>query len=825
MKVNYYGTIGDEIPELEKANRRLSRRAAAESFVLLKNDHALPLKDKKIALYGIGARKTVKGGLGSGSVEERYSVTIEEGMVNAGYEITTGDWLDDYDHEYETTYSEWHAMVESKLVGLTNPMQIIPLAHSYVYRYPSGRLISAQDIEKSNTDTAIYVITRQAGECNDRRLEKGDYLITDEEHQNLKILASSYEHTILIINVGGMIDLSFLEEIEGIDAVVSFVQGGEEGGNALADVLSGRQNFSGKLTSTWQNCYEDVPGGENFSYLDGDLMQENYIEGIYVGYRYYDTFKKSVRYPFGFGLSYTQFEVQVKGVRTEKTNIISEIYVKNTGDTYSGKEVVQLYLSAPRNGLQKEYQSLATFFKTSELAPGADKVFTVEFDLTDMCSYDAENSRWVLDAGNYVLRVGNHSRNTQDAAVIQLKERVITKQCKTCCAPEQLLSEITVPVHQEEEALPTDLPILQIGYQEFQTIYVDYTEPEVDEREAEREILDALTIEEISEFLRGGALRNPPKGAFEILGAGGKTTTALLHKGIRNVIFSDGPAGVNITNRVCFCEDDSVKPVQIPERYNWGILAKTAAERLISIDGQIVNRYATAWPVEMLLAQSWNTELLTQIGTAVGEEMKLFGITLWLAPGMNIHRNPLCGRNFEYYSEDPLISGKMAAAITRGVQSQSAVGTTIKHFCCNNSEDNRCNSNSNINERALREIYLKGFEVVVKESQPLAVMSSYNMLNGTYTPNRHDLLTDILRCEWGFEGMVMTDWGSCDHDRGKLEQCAVAGNDLIMPGCDADREKIRAAMKAGELDDHTIRKSAVRVLRIMLQANTPVLEK
>lgn len=820
MERYYYGTLGDEIPQLEKANRNLARRAAAESFVLLKNNQALPLKNKKVALYGIGARKTVKGGLGSGSVEERYSVTIEEGLVNAGYEITSADWLDDYEQEYQATYGEWHDMVESKLVGLTNPMEIIPLAHSYVYRYPSGRLISEKDIRKSETDTAIYVITRQAGECNDRRLEKGDYLVTDEEYQNLKFLAKSYQHLILVINVGGMIDLSFLDEIDGIDAVVFFVQGGEDGGNALADVLGGKHNFSGKLASTWQNSYRDVPYGEQFGYLNGNLAEENYAEGIYVGYRYYDTFEKDVRYPFGYGLSYTQFDIKVTGVSVDETTIITEVCVKNSGDTYTGKEVVQLYLSAPQGKLHKEYQSLAGFIKTTELAPGESGAFKVKFDLKDMSSYDEESSSWMLEAGNYILRVGNHSRNTQEAAILHLNESVITKQCKSCCAPNQLLSEIASPDSHRNEDIPKDIPTLEIRSEDIQTIYVDYTEPEVEESVEQKEILDALSPEEVAEFLRGGALRNPPKDSFEILGAGGKTTTSLLHQGIGNVIFSDGPAGVNITNQVCFCEDGSVKPVQIPERYNWGLLAKTAAERLISTEGQIVNRYATAWPVQMLLAQSWDTSLLTEIGEAIGQEMKLFGITLWLAPGMNIHRNPLCGRNFEYYSEDPLISGKMAAAITRGVQSHKGVGTTIKHFCCNNTEDNRFGSSSNVNERALREIYLRGFEVAVTESQPLSVMSSYNMLNGIYTANRYDLLTDILRCEWGFEGMVMTDWGSCDHDRGKPEQCASSGNDLVMPGSDKDREKIRAAMAGGELDFHTVRRSAARVLQVILQANT-----
>ena len=310
MTEDLYGALSSEPTGLELRNRALAREAAAEGFVLLKNQGGtLPLKNKKIALYGMGARRTVKGGLGSGSVEERHSVSIEEGLINGGFEITTRNWLDDYDREYRETYQVYRDMVEEKIKGLTNPVQIIPLAHSYVYRYPSGRLITENDITASETDTAVYVLTRQAGECNDRKLEPGDYYITDVERENLKILAEAYEKAILVINVGGLIDMAFLDEISGIDAVVLFVQGGEEGGNALADVLSGRKNFSGKLSDTIPLHFEDIPFGNEFSYLNGDLDNEYYKEDIYVGYRYFDSFDKPVRYPFGFGLSYTNFSL------------------------------------------------------------------------------------------------------------------------------------------------------------------------------------------------------------------------------------------------------------------------------------------------------------------------------------------------------------------------------------------------------------------------------------------------------------------------------------------------------------------------------------
>lgn len=814
-----YGTLSPEPTELELRNRALARQAAAEGFVLLKNENgALPLQNQKIALYGMGARLTVKGGLGSGSVEERYSVNIEDGLRNAGYEISSQDWLNDYDAEYASTYQAYHDMVEEKVKGLTNPMQIIPLAHSFVYRYPSGRLVTREDVEKSGTDAAIYVLMRQAGECNDRKLEKGDYYLTDIERENLKVLTESYSHTILVINVGGHIDMGFLDEIPGIDAVVLFVQGGEEGGNALADVLSGKLNFSGKLADTIPMRYEDIPFGDEFSYLNGDVRNEYYKEDIYVGYRYFDSFHKAVRYPFGFGLSYTNFTIETKSVTLDKTSVTARVAVTNTG-AVPGKEVVQLYVSVP--GEKKEYQRLVTFEKTGLLPPGASETLELTFNLTDCASYCESKAAWLLDGGAYMVRIGNSSRATSVAAVIDLPETVVTRQCRSCCTPVDELPEFVA------ETVSMDIPegVLRLTATptDFVTEVVDYTEPEIQETKQETAILDSLTLQGQAWFLQGGDLRNPPKGALEIHGAGGKTVTALLDKGIRNVIFSDGPAGVNIGNKVKALPMGGFAPAVVPERYSWGVMGAAMKAKLDQIPGQIVYRFATAWPVEMLLAQTWNKELLHKMGQAVGEEMLQFGITIWLAPGMNIHRNPLGGRAFEYYSEDPVLTGEMAAALTKGVQSHKGLGDSVKHFCCNNSEDNRNGISANVSERALREIYLKGFEIAVRKSQPKTVMSSYNMVNQVYTANRHDLLTDILRCEWGFEGLVMTNWGSTNDHAGHPELAAPAGNDLIMPGSDYDRTCILKAIGEGALSHDTVRRSACRVLRMMLAANTPVL--
>lgn len=820
--MRYYGALAPDPTELELRNRALARTAAAEGFVLLKNEGcALPLRNKKIALYGMGARKTVKGGLGSGSVEERYSVSIADGLKNAGYEIATQSWLEDYDREYRETFQAYHDMVEEKVPGLTNPMEIIPLAHSFVYRYPSGRSITREDVAESGTDTAIYVLTRQAGECNDRRLEPGDYYLTEVERENLKTIAAAYAHAILVINVGGHIDLGFLDEIDGINAVVLFVQGGEEGGSALADVLSGKINFSGKLADTIPMKYEDIPFGNEFSYLGGDPDNAYYKEGIYVGYRYFDSFDKPVRYPFGFGLSYTEFAIRTDGASLEGTSVRLSVTVTNTG-AHPGKEVVQVYLSAPQGERHKEYQRLAAFAKTETIQPGTSRTVELSFDLADGASYDEAAAAWVLDAGTYAVRVGNSSRNTVIAAAIELPAAVTVRQCKNCCAPADELP-VFAPKTAPAWDIPTGVPMLVADPAAFAAETVHYTEPTFAETLQEKAILDSLTTEEQAEFLRGGDLQNAPRGTLEIHGAAGKTVTSLLDKGICNVIFSDGPAGVNVVNRVKLLPDGGFAPADVPERYNWGLLGRGMKAKLAQISGEPVYRYATAWPVELLLAQTWNTPLLREIGSAVGEELLAFGVTVWLAPGMNIHRNPLGGRTFEYYSEDPVLTGELAAALTQGVQSHRGVGVSVKHFCCNNQENNRTGVSSNVSERALREIYLKGFEIAVKKAQPWTVMSSYNLLNHTYTANRRDLLTDILRCEWKFEGLVMTDWGSCTEKTGQPELCAPAGNDLVMPGGRFDRERILCALEDSSLDPAVVRRCACRVLRLMLSAAVPVL--
>lgn len=806
--MNYYGATTPEMSEREIRNASLARRAAAESFVLLQNpDNTLPLQTKKIALYGMGARRTVVGGEGSGECNPRYKIGVEQGLENAGYTITSKAWLDDYDREYAEMYEEYRVMVEEKIAPIKNPIAQIPAAHSYKYRYPSGRLVNEADVTVSATDTAVYVLMRQAGECADRKPDQGDFCLTDIEVDNLHFLAAHYAHVTLVINVGGLVDLTPVADLP--IAIVFMVQGGSEGGNAMADVLSGKVNFSGRLADSWPMNYAQIPDGENFSSLNGDLENEYYTEGRYVGYRYFDSFGVVPRFPFGFGLSYTTFAQTVTEVTLDGKTLTARVQVANTGKV-PGREVVQGYLHIPGSVAQ----SLTAFAKTPVLTVGESCETTLTIDLANNAVYHEENARWELPQGEYRLYIGKNSRDTVTAAALTLSETVTVRQCRTCCKTPEALQEIEAPAH-PLPPLPKSSVQLTIDPAAFACEAVDYTEPHAAESPRVRKVLDSLTTEQQVELLRGGDLLNQTPGQHQITGAGGKTAITLQEQGVPNIVFSDGPAGVNIVEKIIITADGGIKPAKMLERYNWGLM-KQLAKRMCGGEGQHVYRYATAWPVEMLLAQSWDTALLEEVGTAVAEELVEFGITLLLAPAMNIHRNPLCGRNYEYYSEDPLITGKMAAAYVRGMQSKVGVGATIKHFCCNNQEDNRVAVSENVSERALREIYLRGFEIAVKESAPLALMTSYNKLNGTYSGCRHDLITDILRCEWGYKGLVMTDWGT------KYDPAAAlhAQVDMMMPGADADRDAVLAGLADGSITPAEVRRAAARVLTLIEQSLT-----
>ena len=769
MKFQLLGASSPEESARERAHRAIAREAAAEGIVLLENNGVLPMQPQKIALYGAGSRMTVKGGSGSGDVHERYSVTIEEGLKNAGFAFPTTLWMDRFQEKYEADIAAWRQGLEKQVQKYSpvQTMQMFIFIGEHPMPYPACTPVLADELT-DETDTAIYVLSRQAGEGKDRRVEKGDYLLSNVETESLRLLRKHYKKLMLILNCGGVMDLSILDEIP-MDAVLFFGQGGMEGGNALADILTGKTCPSGCLTDTWAIRYDDYPSADTFSHRNGDLENEEYAEDIYVGYRWFDKQGVKPRYPFGYGLSYTDFSVEVNSV----TQSGVELTVTNTGGS-SGKKVLQIYVSKPEGTLEHEVRALVGFAKTKCLGPGQRQTLSIPFRLEDIASFDESRFAFVLEAGEYRVKLNDTAAGSfcvEAERVLETVESIGTKSGK--------------PVSQTVS--PKAAAVLkQLG-----------------DRDKIRLVV-------------GGGY--DIRCYNNVMGAAGRTCTKLLKKGIPNIAMSDGPAGLNV-NQLSTLTRNAVPryPEGLPKDWQWGWLAKANPFlRRIPGKGKTVYRYMTAWPSETVQAQTWNTELLEEIGKAVGREMLEIGVSVWLAPGLNIHRNPLCGRNFEYYSEDPVVSGKMAAAITWGVQSVGGVGVSQKHFCCNNQEDNRIEVSANVSQRALREIYLRAFRIAVTEGKPWTVMSSYNRVNGKHVCNTYDLLTRVLRQEWGFEGLVMSDWNA-------TEQCAYAeainaGNDLIMPGTAAISQKLAEELKTGRLNREALNISAGRVLELVFKS-------
>lgn len=598
-----YGAPAGEISARERENAKLARTAAREGFVLLKNNGVLPLKAKRIALYGTGARKTVKGGTGSGAVQERRSVSIAEGLEKAGFVIATNQYLDDYDEEFDAVYKKWHANIDEKTVGMPIHQALGMVSILGAFPRPSGRLITREDITTSSTDTAVYIIARQAGEGKDRELEPGDWYLTETEKTNLQTVAAAYANTALVINAGGQIDLSFLDEIQGIGALVFYAQGGMGGGSALADLFGGSHSFCGKLADTWAMKYEDIPFAKEYSHLNGNLNYEYYREGIYVGYRYFDTFGVQPRYPFGFGLSYTTFSVDVKTVALEQTRVSVRVCVTNTGSRFAGKEVVQVYLSRPHGRFAHEAQSLVAFQKTAELAPGGRQTLDVDFDMADAAFYCEADSVWMLEAGDYTLRVGSSSRDTKQAAVLSLPKDVLTKVCRKSCAPDVPVEEILSPA--EKGCGQASAARLLLNPDDFITERYAYEEPDVRETGEESRLLDSLNEEELVSLVKGADIQARHPDIHGALGTTGRTSIELRGHGVGNVAFCDGPAGLNIIEHVILDESGMEKPTSIPEKYNFGSFRAMAKVKL-GTEGTHVYRYATAWPVELLLAQTWD---------------------------------------------------------------------------------------------------------------------------------------------------------------------------------------------------------------------------
>lgn len=763
-KFQTFGATSPAESQRELSHRALARRAAAEGIVLLENNGVLPMKPRAIALYGPGSRMTVKGGSGSGDVRNRHSVTIEEGLKSASFTYPTTLWMDRFRGKYDADVAAWRDGIEREIKKYSpvQTMQMFCYIGEHPMPYPACTPILEDELT-AETDTAVYVLSRQVGEGHDRRVERGDYLLSEVEEESLRILRKHYKKLILILNCGGPVDLSILDETP-MDAVLFYGQGGMEGGNALADVLTGAVCPSGRITDTWAMRYEDYPAADTFSHRSGDLENEEYSEGIFVGYRWFEEHGVKPRYPFGFGLSYTSFCVTAAKVSPQSVTVT----VENTG-CCQGREAVLLYAAKPKGRFSHEKRCLAAFGKTGELAPGGRETITLPLELEHIAIFDEGQNAFCLEAGEYVLSLGD-----------------------TPCGGFTLAEERVWPVVRGETE--------------------EFFPPQV------KKLLKSLTAEEKISLVIGGGY--PIRAYNNVIGAAGRTCTKLLKRGVPNIVLADGPAGLNVLPESGVHKNGFPSyPNGLPEDWRWGWLKRAEGflKRFLG-GGRQVYRYMTAWPSEMVLAQTWDTELVEKIGRAVGAEMLEIGVSVWLAPGLNIHRNPLCGRNFEYYSEDPIISGKMAAAVTRGVQSMGGVGVAVKHFCCNNQEDNRTGVSANVSPRALREIYLRSFQIAVTEGEPWTVMSSYNRVNGLHVVNDPELLTGVLRQEWGFRGLVMSDWNAtdqCSH-----AQAINAGNDLIMPGNKGVQKALMNALGDGTLDADALDRSAGRVLELIFKSET-----
>ena len=814
------GTTDPMITEREVLNGALSREAAEAGIVLLKNDGVLPLASgSRIALLGAGAAKTVKGGTGSGDVNEREVVTIRKGLEYAGFELTSKDWLDDYEARYDKSRTDWRDMILDQAKN-ADGLHFFDVYSRNPYRMPDGRPIDASDID--HAEMAVYVVSRIAGEGADRRAEKGDYYLTDREVADLEKLNELRTQIVLIINAGGQVDLAAVRDLPCLKAILYVAQMGQEGGNALAAILKGDVTPSGKLTATWAKNFEDFPSSATFSLQDGNVDTEKYTEGIYVGYRYFDTWGVEPEFGFGYGLSYTTFEISEFRVSSDEDDVTFTAKVTNTGDRYSGAEVVQIYASCPQSGFAKEYRRLVGFAKTRVLLPGQSQVVVIMADSKNFASFNEKEGTWVLQAGQYGLWIGSSLEASVLGGVLEVGKDTVLETVSPICPLQEELTEIEAPesLLKREQGWQQIAKTLQIPHYTFVPASLENIGREEDTADVRaRAIADQIPVDEIIPLLAGAFSKDASalgSAGRSVPGAAGETTETLEEKyGIPSIVMADGPAGVRVRkNYEVNPETGELYPIGMLDSMEGGLFSK--AEEHPGAD--VYYQYCTAFPVGALLAQTWDPDIVRRVGRAVSVEMEELGISWWLAPGMNIYRNPLCGRNFEYYSEDPLIAGTIAAAITEGVQQNPHTGTTIKHFACNNQEEHRMGADSVVSERALREIYLRGFEIAVRKAQPYAIMTSYNRINGVFSANNKDLCTEIARTEWGFKGLIMTDWTTtAPHGGATAWKCPAAGNDLIMPGMQGDITGITKAYQDGRLSIEEIRGCAARILAGMIR--------
>ncbi len=765
----------------------LLRRAASEGAVLLKNDGTLPFKEGScISLFGRVQCNWFYTGYGSGGeVNRPYSVNLPDGIRNCN-KLSLNESL-------ATQYEAWctEHPIEDAVWGM------------WPRFYPEMPLDERDVFRASNaSDCAVAVIGRSSGEDRDCMLEKGSWFLTDDERRLLDNVTDCFEKVAVVLNIGCITDLSWIEEYgDKIGAVLLLWQGGMESGNAAADLLCGNANPCGKLSDTAMKKYENCPSAANF----GNKKFNNYEEDIYVGYRWFETFNQAgVLYPFGYGLSYTNFDISLKEAKATKSGFKFAVSVKNTGKL-AGKEAVQIYLQKPCAVLGNPSRELAAFAKTALLQPGEEQKLELEADLYALASYDAagaygSKSAYVIEGGEYYFYLGGDVRSAKKIFSYGQEKTVVFEQLRECLAPEQSIQTVT-PVCGINGMLPVKRACPEAKRNLRERILNELpkaTEPQYYAGEKLSDVksgkitmehfVSLLSNDELEALTRGDYTMNSKLGAPGNAGAFAGVLPSLRKKGIPPVITTDGPSGIRLSE-IC-----------------------------------------SLIPIGTLLACSFDSALVQEVYSAIGAEMKDRGSDVLLAPGMNIHRNPLCGRNFEYYSEDPLLSGKIAAASVRGIQSQG-VSACIKHFACNNQEFARTVNDARVSERALRQIYLKGFEICIKEAKPQNIMTSYNKINGVYSYFNYDLCTSILRGEWGYAGNVMTDWWTKkgkSPDFGKIRNQAYrvrAQADVLMPGGSRtgrrkpDGTLLESLGKEGGITLGEFQRSAANVLRFAMNSN------
>jgi len=774
------------------AHIALSRNAAKEGMVLLKNkEDLLPFSSgARLALFGKGSFDYVKGGGGSGDVTVSYTVNLDQGLRSIGCGIQLQEDLADFYREY---------VRDQYALGNAPGMIAEP-------ELPEALYTKA----RAFTDTAVISISRFSGESWDRSVtddamkktaashmaeksgalfRRGDFYLSDAEASLVANVKKHFPKIAVVLNVGGMVDTQWFFADDQIQAVLMAWQGGIEGGAAAAELLCGLGNPCGKLTDTFAKRLEDYPSSalfhESTEYVD-------YTEDIYVGYRYFETVPgaaAAVNYPFGFGLSYTTFTQTVLSAQDCDGKILLEVNVKNTGKT-AGKEVVQVYVSAPQGRLGKAARSLVSYQKTKLLQPGEDEILRLEFPVSAFASYDdlgkVAKSAYVLEAGAYRFHVGSSVRDTQlldyafrvekDTVVEQLSAKLVPTSLKHRMLSDGTYEDLPLgtPNDPDFKVLPPmDPDSLYIGEVPAvrpvaRHIRKNYTpvmsfRDVADGKLSLDEFISRLTDAELAHLLGG----QPNTGVANTYGMGNMPEYEMP-----NAMTADGPAGLRIRPDCCI--------------------------------------YTTAFPCSTMLACTWNPEILYAVGQAGAKEVKENNLAIWLTPAVNIHRSPLCGRNFEYYSEDPYLTGTMAASMVRGIQSQN-ISSSVKHFALNNKETNRKNSDSRVSERAAREIYLKAFEIIVKTADPWYIMSAYNIVNGHRASENRELLEDILRGEWGFNGIVSTDW----YTWGEHYKEVKAGNDLKMGT--GYPERLMDALEAGALTRAEMEICARRILELILK--------